>query len=96
MSPVSVFVYEKPTCSTCRKLSKLLTEQGIDFETVEYHVTGLTTAELRDLLTMAGISAADALRMRETGARELKSAGEDEIIAAMVERPELLQRQVGS
>ena len=35
-------VYEKPTCTTCRKLHALLSERGIDFQSVEYHVTGLT------------------------------------------------------
>lgn len=89
---MALVVYEKPTCTTCRKLAKLLEEQGIDFESVEYHVTGLSEGEVRDLLAKAGISAAEALRMREEGARELARADEDEIIAAMAERPELLQR----
>lgn len=70
----------------------LLNERGVDFEEVEYHVLGLTEPEVRDLLSMAGIPAAEALRMKEPGASELKTADEDEIIAAMVERPELLQR----
>jgi len=43
-------VYEKPTCTTCRKLHALLTERGVDFESVNYHVTGLEEAELRELL----------------------------------------------
>lgn len=85
-------VYEKNTCTTCRSLFKLLEEQGVDFERVEYQVSGLAEAEIRELLAMAGISAADALRMKEPGAADLKSAGEDEIIAAMVEQPALLQR----
>lgn len=85
-------VYEKSTCTTCRKLATLLAERGIDFERVEYHLTGLTGAEIRELLEMAGIPAAEALRMKEPGAAELKSADEDEIVAAMVERPALLQR----
>jgi arsenate reductase len=91
---VGIVVYEKPTCTTCRNLFKLLEAEGVDFETVEYHVTGLTEDEIRDLLAKAGITAAEALRMREQGAREL--AGEDEatIIAAMAERPELLQRPI--
>jgi arsenate reductase len=89
---MTVTVYEKPSCTTCRNLVKLLEEQGIDFESVEYHVTGLTEPELRELLDKAGISAADALRTREPGARELKGSGEDKIIAAMVENPALLQR----
>ncbi len=89
---MGVTVYEKPTCTTCRKLSKLLAERGIEFESVEYHVTGLTADEVRGLLAMAGIGAAEALRMRESGARELAEADEESIIAAMAERPELLQR----
>lgn len=89
---MAIVVYEKPTCTTCRNLFKLLEDQGIDFESVEYHVTGLTEDEIRDLLAKADITAAEALRMREEGARELADAEEDEIITAMAERPELLQR----
>jgi arsenate reductase len=85
-------VYEKPTCTTCKKLAVLLREQGVDYESIEYHVTGLEEDELRGLLAKAGMSAAEALRMREEGARELAGEDEDTIIAAMVERPALLQR----
>lgn len=91
---MAITVYEKPTCTTCRKLATLLEEQGIEFETVEYHVGGLTEDEIRDLLAKAGITAAEALRMREDGARELAAEDEDAIIAAMAERPELLQRPI--
>ncbi len=40
----------------------------------------------------AGIGPREALRMREAGARELADADDDTIIAAMIARPELLQR----
>ncbi|HNC15111.1 MAG TPA: ArsC/Spx/MgsR family protein [Solirubrobacterales bacterium] len=89
---MGIVVYEKPTCTTCRNLFRLLEAEGIDFESVEYHVTGLTEDEIRGLLGKAGITAAEALRMREEGARELAGEDEDTIIAAMAERPELLQR----
>ncbi len=91
---MTVTVYEKRTCTTCRRLATLLAERGIDFDRVEYHVEGLTEPQLRDLLAKAGITAAHVLRTREPGARELKDADEDTIIAAMVERPELLQRPI--
>lgn len=88
-------VYEKRTCTTCRQLAELLTERGVDFEAVEYHVEGLTEPELRDLLRKADLQPSEALRMREEGARELADAGDEEaIIAAMVQRPQLLQRPV--
>src|SRR3954451_15307667 len=64
-------VYEKPTCTTCRKLAALLTERGIDFDSVEYHVTGLTELELRDLLAKAGARPHDVLRRRAPRAKEL-------------------------
>ena len=89
---MGITVYERPSCTACRNLSKLLAEEGIEFESVEYHVTGLEEDEIRGLLSKAGITAADALRMREPGAKELKVASEDEIIAAMVVNPVLLQR----
>lgn len=91
---MSIVVYEKRTCTTCRKLAELLAERGIDFERVEYRVEGLTEAEVRDLIAKTGVPAADLLRLREEGAAELADAGEDAIVAAMVERPELLQRPV--
>jgi len=90
---MAIVVYEKRTCTTCRKLAALLAERGIDFETVEYHVEGLTEAQIRDLLAKADVAPSAALRMREEGSAELAAAGnEDAIVAAMAARPELLQR----
>src|SRR3954453_12882904 len=43
-------VYEKPTCTTCRKLAALLEERDIDFERVNYHVDPLPEAKIRELL----------------------------------------------
>lgn len=92
---MAITVYEKRTCTTCRNLAELLAQRGIDFDTVEYHVEGLTEPEIRELLGKAGIPASAALRMREEGAAELAAAGdEDAIVAAMAERPELLQRPI--
>lgn len=88
-----ITVYEKRACTTCRKLATLLAERGVDFDRVEYHVEGLSAPEIRELLAKAGITAREALRMREAGAAELAAAGdEDAIVAAMAQRPELLQR----
>jgi arsenate reductase (glutaredoxin) len=92
---MAIVVYEKRTCTTCKQLHALLTERGIDFDTVEYHVEGLSEPEIRELLAKAGISARQALRMREESAAELAASGdEDAIVAAMAQRPELLQRPI--
>ena len=90
-----VIVYEKRTCTTCRNVAELLRSRGIAYEDVQYHVEGISEQRIRELLAMAGISARDALRMREEGAAELAAgAAEDEIVAAMAARPELLQRPI--
>jgi len=89
-----ITVYEKRTCTTCRKLATLLADQGVDFERVEYHVEGLTDEELRGLVAKVGVPARELLRMREPGARELADADDDTVIAAMVAHPPLLERPV--
>lgn len=92
---MAIVVYEKRACTTCRKLAELLTERGVDFDRVEYHVEGLAEDEIRGLLAKTGLPAAGLLRMREEGAAELAAAGdEDAIVRAMVQRPELMQRPV--
>jgi arsenate reductase len=93
-----VTVYEKPTCTTCKKLAALLAERGIDYDAVEYHVLGLTLGEVRDIVAKTGERPAALLRRREPAYEELGvSQFEDDderVIAAMVERPALLQRPV--
>jgi arsenate reductase (glutaredoxin) len=91
-------VYEKPTCTTCRNLASLLQERGIDFETVNYHVEGIPEPRLRELLAEAGLSAREVLRTKEPLVRDLglddPQVGDEELIAAMVEHPELVQRPI--
>lgn len=91
-------VYEKPTCSTCRKLRALLDERGVDYESIDYHVTGLTESEVRDLLRKAGCGPREVLRTREPLVAELglgaPECSDEELIAQMVEHPELLQRPI--
>lgn len=91
-------VYEKPTCTTCRKLHALLTERGIEFESVQYHVTGLKEPELRDLLRKLGTGPREILRGREPLVKELgldrPDVSDEELIASMVEHPVLVQRPI--
>ncbi|MEA2136898.1 MAG: hypothetical protein QOG56_48 [Solirubrobacteraceae bacterium] len=92
-------IYEKRTCSTCRSLSALLDEHGIDAERVQYHVEGIDEATIRELLGKAGIGPRDALRVREPlvaqlGLLEGDGVGDDELIALMAQHPELLQRPI--
>lgn len=91
-------VYEKPTCSTCRKLRALLAERGVDFESIDYHTTGITEEELRGLLREMGAGPGEVLRTREELVAELgldePGVAEDELIAQMARHPELVQRPI--
>jgi arsenate reductase len=91
-------VYEKPTCTTCRKLHALLVERGIDFESVQYHVTGLTEQELRGLLRKLGSRPREVLRTREPLVKELglddPAVPDERLIEAMVAHPVLVQRPI--
>jgi arsenate reductase len=95
---MTLTVYEKPTCTTCRKLAALLTERGIAFDRVNYYVDPLSESQLRELLRQAGLAAGELLRSREPLYRELGLAdgqrSEDELIALMVEHPDLVQRPI--
>ena len=94
----SITVYEKPTCTTCRNLYALLTERGVDFESVEYHVTGIEESELRELLRKLGTGPREILRTREPLVKELglddPEVSDEQLIAQMVAHPELVQRPI--
>jgi arsenate reductase (glutaredoxin) len=91
-------VYEKRTCTSCRKLAALLDERGIDFQRVDFHVDPLSESEIRELVRKTGEPARNLFRRREPEFAELKlderEADDDEAIALMAEHPPLMQRPV--
>jgi arsenate reductase (glutaredoxin) len=91
-------VYEKPTCSTCRRLFALLTERGIDFERVDYHVEPLPREKIAELVAKTGQGPAEVLRTKEPIYASLalgeRDVADDELIDLMAEHPELLQRPI--
>ena len=91
-------VYEKPTCSVCRKLAALLTERRVDFDRVDFHIAPLGAREIRDLLRKAGLRPRDVLRSREPVYAQLALAerelSDEELVALMVKHPQLLQRPI--
>jgi arsenate reductase len=93
-----ITVYEKPTCTTCRSLSALLVERGVDFEKVNYFIDPLGERKLRELLQKAGLGPRDVLRAKEPAYRDLglddETLTDEQLIKVLVERPELLQRPI--
>ena len=98
MEHARITVYEKPTCSTCRKLHTILTEQGIDFERVNYYVKPLTKDLLRTLLSKAGLEPRDLLRQRAPQYQALgladASIPPDRLLELLVQHPDLVQRPI--
>jgi arsenate reductase len=93
-----IVVYEKPTCTTCRQLAKILREAGIEYEAVNYLLDPIPRDELARLVRMMGITPRELLRTREPAYRELglgrPDTTDDEILDAMAAHPELVQRPI--
>lgn len=98
MSRPTITVYEKPTCTTCRKLHDLLVEAGVDFEKVNYFVAPLSEAQLRRLLKKAGLKPRDVLRSKAPQYKELglddPKVTDARLLELIAQHPELLQRPI--
>ena len=79
-------------------MDKLLRESGVDFKKLNYYLEPLSEQKLRELVKKMGIKPRELLRTSESIYRELelskKELGDDEIIALMVEYPDLMQRPI--
>ncbi|GAC1485632.1 MAG: arsenate reductase (glutaredoxin) [Solirubrobacteraceae bacterium] len=96
---LALTVCEQATCSTCRSLGVLLAQRGIEFESIEFHVAGLSEGELRAVLAKGSVGPHEWLRRREPLVEELglDEPGrytDDELIAVIAAHPRLLQRPV--
>lgn len=89
-----IIIYQKPTCSKCRATLSLLEDSGEEFESVNYYEAPLAADKLRELIQKLNMSVRDILRKDEPSARSLSAASDDEIIEAMVENPDLIQRPI--
>lgn len=91
-------IYEKPTCTTCRKTVALLRARGIEFEDVNYFIEPLSAAKIAELLDKAGLTPRDLLRTKEQAYRELRlrDSGHSDVqlIELMAAHPELVQRPI--
>ena len=91
-------IYQKPTCTTCRKVFELLRESGVDFDAVDYYLDPIPKAKLKELLGKMGIRAGDLLRTNEPIYKTLGLGtavrSESELIDLMSKYPDLIQRPI--
>ncbi|MBK7393946.1 MAG: arsenate reductase [Chloracidobacterium sp.] len=94
---MKITVYEKPTCTTCRNLNKLFIASGVDWEKVNYFIEPFTERKLTALLKKTGMKPFDVLRRAEPDfklAGISKDSSDEDVIAAMVKYPSIIQRPI--
>ena len=87
-------IWHNPRCSKSRETLALLERAGADITVIRYLETPLTRDMLAALFTKAGITAREALRKTEDGAKALAGASNDAVLAAMVANPVLIERPI--
>ena len=88
-------IWHNPKCGTSRKTLAILENLSkVDVEVVEYLKDPPTAEKLAQLYKDAGITPNEGLRIRGTDAveRGLPDASADEVLAAMVADPSLIER----
>ena len=95
---MTITVYQKPTCTTCRQVHAALRDAGVDFEAVDYYTDPIPKAKLKELLRKMKMSARDLLRTREDIYKKLRlgerDLSDDEIVDLMVKHPDLIERPI--
>ena len=95
---MTIVIYQKPTCTTCRQVHAALVESGVDFDAVNYYVDPIPKKKLIDLLRKMKISPRELLRTQEQIYKTLRLAerdlSDDEIVDLMVKNPDLIQRPI--
>ena len=93
-----ITIYEKPTCTTCRKVVKALNEAGVDFEKVNYYIKPFTKTKLQNLLKKMKMKPSELLRKNEQAYKDLdmknKKYTEAQVLDLMIKNPDLVQRPI--
>ena len=66
---MSIVIYQKPTCTTCRQVHAMLKDSGVDFNAVDYYVDPIPKPRLLELLKKMQIAPRQLLRRRKRSTR---------------------------
>jgi arsenate reductase len=95
---MSIVIYQKPTCTTCRQVYAALTDSGVDVDAVDYYLEPLPRSKLIELLGKMRMTPRQLLRTKEPIYKTLRigerDLSDDEIVDLMVEHPDLIQRPI--
>ncbi len=95
---MSIVIYQKPTCTTCRQVHAALKESGVNFDTVNYYVEPIPRPKLIELIRKMRIAPRELLRTKDPIFKTLRigerDLSDDEIVDLMMEHPDLIQRPI--
>jgi arsenate reductase len=98
MSNDTPVMYHNPRCSKSRETLQLLSERDIEPQIIEYLDDPPSPQELQRIIGLLGVEVRELIRTTEAVYREAglddESLSEDELIEAICESPELLQRPI--
>ena len=92
-----MIIYHNPRCSKSRQTLQLCEEAGSEVEIIEYLKTPLDEVILRDLLNKLDKPVHEVVRTKEEVYSQLNLSSdstEEEIIAAIIKYPVLLERPI--
>ncbi len=95
---MNVKIYHNPRCSKSRQTLALLEDRGVELEIIDYLKTPPSADELKSIIKKLGLSARDITRKGEDAYKQHnlgdKTKSDDDIIAAMVASPKLMERPI--
>lgn len=95
---MTVTILHNPRCSKSRQTLQILQDRGLKPEVVEYLATPPSAQELDQVLIKLGLEPRDLMRRKESPYKDLDldnpGLSRQELIAAMVENPILIERPV--
>ena len=93
-----VIIYHNPRCTKSKATLKLLQNNGIDPEIIEYLETPPNADELTEILLKLDMSAREIMRKNEAIYKELElsdeSLDDDALIHAIIHHPKLMERPI--
>lgn len=89
-------IYHNPRCSKSRQTLQLIEQANANVTIVEYLKTPLTAEEIKKIVRLLNVPVKAIIRTKEIEFKEqnLKDATDEQLIAAIVNTPKLLERPI--
>lgn len=95
---MTIVIHHNPECGTSRNVLEMIRASGEEPVVIDYLNQGWTKPQLLALFAAAGITPRQALRTSKSPAEELglldEAVSDDDLLAAMVEHPILVNRPI--